>query len=528
MDEQGDQAGAATPDAANDAARPAPLGRRLGDRLADHAPMIVLTVFVVWASVGLHRNGLSWGDDWALYVRQARSLYEGNIGQVIADNHFNVDNAARPGFSPYVYPWGFPILLAPVLRLVGHDYERLRYVGVASLVVFLWAFHAVVRARLQKWAAFAVVACVGTTLVYLDHTGFILSELPYMASVAVSLWLLDRARRAGPLQLATRAQLIGLGVAAVWVFNVRREGIALIVAIVVAQLVDLWPARREWRSLDRWKVATPVVTFLAGVALFQLLLPSALFPEYEDAGLHQTWRKLQGPFRVDFADQLGMPAMTGHLQLRGVLLWGIFLLAVAGMLWRIVRAPRWDAPLATFAVLSMIAVGTIPAVSPRYLMAITPFAVYFAAQALASLPLPRRAGGWLAAAAVGLLVLVHVSDVPKVIDQVQAFDDAGFVQPGPDTPSNAEALDAVRRFTHQDDVVAFFKVRALTLLTGRRGIQSSDFDILQQRADYYLMQREPTGGWPFVATPDADALGWTKVWENDDWVLWRLPQRDGG
>ena len=221
--------------------------------------MLALSVLVVAAAVGLHRTGHAWGDDFTLYLRQGQSLLDGNIGQVVADNHFNVDNSARPGFSPYVYPWGFPMLMAPFLRMFGLDFAKLKLVEVACFVVFLWGFHAVVRRRMHRWLAFATVASVGTTLAYLVHTDKLVSEFPYMAGVGLTLWWLDRLRHEQPLDAASRGQLVTLGLMAMCVFNVRREGLALIAAIAVAQLLDL---RGRWRAADRRQVATPFVTFL--------------------------------------------------------------------------------------------------------------------------------------------------------------------------------------------------------------------------------------------------------------------------
>ena len=62
--------------------------------LRAHWPMVALSVFTTAAAVGLHRTGHTWGDDFTLYLRQAQSLVDGNVGQVVADNHFNVDNSA--------------------------------------------------------------------------------------------------------------------------------------------------------------------------------------------------------------------------------------------------------------------------------------------------------------------------------------------------------------------------------------------------------------------------------------------------
>jgi len=73
-----------------------------------------------------------------------------------------------------------------------------------------------------------------------------------------------------------------------------------------------------------------------------------------------------------------------------------------------------------------------------------------------------------------------------------------------------------------DDVVAFFKVRALTLYTDRRGVQSSELDIIRQRADYFLMRRESSAGQPDVSTEQGSTMGWTVAWQDTDWVLWKL------
>ena len=467
---------------------------------------------VGWA-VGLHRAGTAWGDDFALYLRQAKGLVNGNVGQVIADNHFNVDNAAKPGFSPYVYPWGFPLLLAPFYRWFGLDYARLRLVEVACFVAFLWFFFAVVRRRSNRWLALATVAALGTTLTYLQHTDRLLSELPYMALVAITLWWLDRLRRGQPLDSATRSQLVMLGLLTMFVFNTRREGLAIVAAVAVAQLFDL---RGRWRAFDWRQVATPYLAFFGSVALSQLMLPSTLVPEYEGSGLGQTWKKLQGPFRDAFARQLGFESLAGF----GLLV--VFLVVIVGLIVRMWRAGSTDAPLAVFAVGSMLIAGMIPAISERYLLAVTPFALYFAAQAIASIPLPRNSATWLAAGVLAVVTAAHVTELPSSVHDARQYRSAG-ANAGPETPEAQAGFDAVRTYTHQDDVVSFFKVRALTLYTDRRGVQSDVLQVVRERSDYFLMMKDRKQGQALVSDLQAAAMDWFAVWQDDSWVLWRLP-----
>ena len=131
-------------------------GRRHGATL-----VVLIAVFVICARQ-LHR-GHAWGDDFALYIRQSQSLLNGNIGQIISDNTFAVDNSPT-AFSPYVYPWVFPLLLAPFIRLVGIDYEKLKFIEIALFCGFLWCFHELIRVRAQRWVALAVIASMGTTV----------------------------------------------------------------------------------------------------------------------------------------------------------------------------------------------------------------------------------------------------------------------------------------------------------------------------------------------------------------------------
>lgn len=492
--------------------------RRARDVAGRHGAMLLLLPIVWWFATQQHYLGHAWGDDFALYVRQARSIFNGNIGQVIADNRFNVDNAAKPGFSPYVYPWGWPLLLSPFVRLFGLDYARLKMVEIALLCGFLWVFHEILRTRLQRWMAFGVVASIGTTLAYLVHTDQLLSELPYMLAIATTFWWLDRCRRVHDrLHAASRNDLIVLGLLAVFVFNVRREGLAMIAAIVVAQLLDV---RGQWRVADKLRLATPLATFVAGVVGFQLLLPSALAPDYPNAGLSQTWKKLQGPFRTTFASQLGLP------RLRGIGLLLVFLLVVAGIVIRMWRAPRTDAPWLVFALGSLTIAGMIPAVAGRYMLAITPFGLYFAVQALAAIPITRRIRSWLAIGLLVSLVSYHLHDVEKQVGQMRDLRARGAaLADGPEAPYAVAGFAAIRHFTHEGDVIAFFKVRALTLYTNRRGVQSSELPVIQRRADFYLMRK--VSGVPQISADDGRTMGWTVTWEDPSWVLWRVRQPIG-
>jgi predicted FMN-binding regulatory protein PaiB len=166
----------------------------------------------------------------------------------------------------------------------------------------------------------------------------------------------------------------------------------------------------------------------------------------------------------------------------------------------------------------------IPANSSRYLMAATPFAVYFAAQAISAIPLPRKLGPWLAAAMMALLVLHHATQMPLARRATQKTNATVAVADGPESAYVQPAWAAIRRYTHVNDVVGFWRVRALTLYTDRRGVQSSNLQLMDQQADFFMMRRNSTFFQPQVSDTTAAELGWRKVWEDTTWVLWQVRQ----
>jgi len=477
--------------------------------------MVGFLLIVAWVAARLHHPGHSWGDDFALYLRQAKSLVDGNVGQVIADNHFNLTVSGPPGFSPLVYPWGFPMLLAPFYRAFGMDYLKLKMAMVFIYMMYLWFFHRLLRRRMQEWLAFATVAVMGTSLVYLRHTDFLLSELPYMFTSVVALWWLDRCRRHGRIHDATRNELVVLGILAMMVFNTRREGLAIVPAIAAVQLLDL---RGTWRTVNWWRVATPISSFFISVVLLQFMLPSSLVPDYNNSGIGNTWSKLTGPWRRDFASEVGI----NHLA--GVWLLLVFLVVVAGLVYRLITHLRDDLAIAVFALGSMTIVGMINVSSNRYLMSITPFAIYFGAQALAAIPLPRKLGPWFAVGMMTLLVFHHATQLPLAITATDQTNASVATADGPESDYVQPAWSAVRKYTHVNDIVAFWRVRALTLYTDRRGVQTSNLDVVVQQADYFLMRKDSNFFQPNVSATEAATLGWKNVWEDTKWVLWQVRQ----
>ncbi len=489
-------------------------------------------------AVSLHRTGHTQGDDFALYLRQARSLFDGDVGQVVADNRFAVLNSDT-GFSPIAYPWVWPLLLSPFVRFFGFDYDRLKLVEVAVLCLWLVLLHGIVRRRIGWWPAIAIVAVFATAPLYLSHTDQLLTEIPHLAAVALVIWWYDRIRRGATLLTASTAQLITLGALVTLAFNVRRESVALLAVIGAMAIYDVLhdrspdetriagavrAVRTQWRP-----IVTPFAAFAVSATLAQLLLPTALLPSNGNSREFLDDRMSEYP--AILSEQLGLGENTSI----GV---AILIVAAIGIVIGVRRRPALDGPLLLVGVFSALAISTHFRRVDRYWFQITPWVVYFAtvalvagaawstARVIARRPTATRMATAITVAALvplGALVVAHGVVLAGDISEARDFNDAGRVQTGPSNPSVAPIFDAVNRLTPPDAIVAHFRARTMTLLTDRRSFQTKQLDRIVQRADYYAQRRNATFWQPELTTAAAEAAGFEEVWSDQRWILWRLP-----
>lgn len=502
----------------------------------------VLVAVTVAACILNHFKGVEWGDDFALYMRQAKALVEGNVGQVIADNRFTVDNSGWHSFSPYVYPWGWPLLASTVIAVSGLAYGTIELLQVAAFAVFLLTFHALMRPRVGRAAALLLMVFVAVSSPYINATDTVRSDIPYLGAAGLALWWVDRCHRKGLVQGTSRRELVALGLLMAFAFNIRREGIALVVALAALHVVVLTTIlrtpetpplsyRERIRRIDWHAVALPYGVFALTVVGFQLLLPSVLFPRYDGRGLGQISHHLSY-YRDAIAEQIGLKDPGRPLDLLGsafVAERAVQFLVVAacvGLTVRLASRHREDVPIAAYVLALAYIVGTTPPVDGRYLFSMTPFLAYYAFQAVPTLARvlePSRR--WLAIAAVvpalglGALVVANVGDLAHSTRFHLDYPD--YVADGPEQPSARAMFDAVRDRTRPDDVILFNRARAMTLYTERRSIQGSDVTRLIRIADWYVMQKNSDYAQTLLTDAQAADLGLAKAWENDAWVLWR-------
>lgn len=491
-------------------------------------------------------SGHDWGDDFAQYISQAKAIVAFELDPVVESNMFTKDHSSWSNFAPLTYPWGFPLLLAPLYAIWGINFGVFQIVQCLFFAAFVGLIARIFIPRVGRPAGLLLVLLLGSSVVYIGWAQSVTSDFPYLAFMALTLLLAERARRAGALTGASIRLLIGLGLTAGFATSIRTEGLVLFLAIAAVQLAALFSDRRDvdradrkpfWRGLPWKPLVLPHAAGLALLVLFQVVFPGPFRHGYPGTGIGQ----LKGNaiwFRDPLAHMIGLMDLgASSLRFAGSEIaakWmlGIFVVAATvGLLVRLIKAWREDAAIVAYLVFAVLVVGVLPFHAGRYLFTITPFLVYFAYQGLAAttrLLVGRFDGGraailpsLVAGAFIVLLLVPNVTDLRRRTGILIGYD--SYIVWGPTHPASEEMFAKVREVVPEDDVVAFFRGRAMNLFGERQGLYLTVLDQILERADWYAMQKNSGYSQYLLTTEEADANGITALWENNRFILWRVP-----
>ena len=178
---------------------------------------------------------LSLSGDNAEYITLARSLAQGE----------GLSYIHSPEPSPATkFPFGFPLLLAPLAWAFPDDWVPMKYLVLALFSLGMGVLYQLARERMGVLPALVVVALSlmagrsylthgdeGVTFgpILLHYAHRVMSEIPYLTFSLLALWLVDRG--VGREGIRRNWWLLGGMACTIWAFYIRTAGIALVAAV---------------------------------------------------------------------------------------------------------------------------------------------------------------------------------------------------------------------------------------------------------------------------------------------------------
>ena len=144
----------------------------------------------------------NWGGDFSQYIAQAKALIAGTIPTQIANNTLMMSLNDFP-YGPNVYPWGYPLLLAPVLAIFGENLLALKCVNIALFSLFIICFYCYVARRFSMGASITLTLAFALNPMLLSFvSGNILSDIAYMCASFIAVVVLQAF--VAPLEQASK------------------------------------------------------------------------------------------------------------------------------------------------------------------------------------------------------------------------------------------------------------------------------------------------------------------------------------
>lgn len=435
----------------------------------------VVLLGLAWLAWRTHRPGHYWGDDFTLYLRQGASLLgDLSVRDVIADNQYMLDHSYKSDFSPPIGPWGWPLILAIPIRMVGLNIDQLFFVSLGLYVLSLATWYGFALERVGRLTALVGLLAIGTSPIYIDWTELLHTELPFMVFAFATLIVIDRNRGGW---LTTWRRGAAAGVLAAAAFSTRREGLALVGAIGLSLIADRAFADRD----RRWVAVTPFVAFGSAVLVLQLVFPSTLVPYYPENTVWNLFR-----YGNVIAQRIG--EIVGFDN--PVAGWLLISLGFVG--WALALRSDWrkHAPIVGYLLAVMVIGGMFFIPSGRYFSTAVPLLM------LGALMIPtwvtRGDPGSHARVAAVLVVLVLApvawfNGVRAVQETKRADQFNGVVKEGPNRADAVEMFEAVKTHTAEAEVIGFFKARSMMLYTDRRAVQIKESDPLNPGSEFDVL-----------------------------------------
>ena len=218
-------------------------------------------------------QGHSWGgDDYALYIKEAENISKGipfyKTGFVFYDRNIC--------FSPPQYPPGFPLLLAPIVKIWGLSILPMCYFNTVLLVALILTVFAWLRKQMGDLSAICISLLIGYSGIMIDIKQSVWSDLPCLLFVMLYL-LYRRAAVFKPLRILLLMALATMAV------MIRTQAILLIGAEVLLLLSNAGMALYKRQPLNK-SILLPGAYIIIGVTALHFVVNRFIFYTPTSAG----------------------------------------------------------------------------------------------------------------------------------------------------------------------------------------------------------------------------------------------------
>jgi len=428
--------------------------------------LIVIILFSLVIGSATLRRGHEWGDDFAWYILQAKSILTNTTQEFMLQSEFtNTQSTTHVG--PLAYPWGYPLILVPIYAIKGISPLGLKIPGLLLYAGFLVCLFYLTKDRLTRIESLILVSLFAFNPTLIQFEDQILSDIPFLFFSTLTLLLMTQDDERGAIQY------ILIGISIFITTFIRTTGVLLLVSFLAFQFTKLDRDKIEREKNKQIILNSLIVCF---VTLFFFVINLLIFPNGEESYLLQ-YTGVNAEIILSFAARYfnAFSLFFGQADAWKYLYYGLFVFFLIGA-W--VRR-RDETVFIYFTILWMIIHITWPYwQGPRFIFPVFPIFIYFTFWGLktAITKLPdnyRLAGEWVHYGFWILIACIFLfTSSASAINNIKINRKLN----GPFDPFSMEVYEYINEKTPSDSVVVFFKPRVIVLMTGHNAIMSTECD----------------------------------------------------
>lgn len=497
---------------------------------AKYATVILLTILLLSGLLAFFslKEGHDWGGDFALYLRQAQSLLDGNSRELLAFNRYAMEHSSEgspsnPQIGPYLYPWGFPLLLAPLVAVAGYQMMVLKGYMIFFFLLSLLVCYHLFKPRLGRAYSLMLLALLAFNPFLLGFTDVIFADFPFLFFSLLTLLFIEKTLGYRPWFINKTVTYLLTGFLMLFSFMVRTNGIVLLGVVGFGHLLKWYgPLTRNFSVTVKkeWRELLPYSSFAAFLLIAKLVLPGG-----SDSHLAFLKRITPGKLAWNLMYYTKLPVDFFQGVLFPMLLYGVSLPFLVVGIWH-----RWwkkpDMLYLLFCIGSMAVFILWPPVQGlRFIFPLLPFYLYFVFRGLLVIQyaFQRReykvSYSWVSFFTVSLAFLFLFSSLKTALSN---FPDRQLAE-GPYTAASSEAFTYLEKNTDPQEVIIFFKPRVLSFMIDRQSLRVTKLSEIEEGKGDYLLYYKPDAFGQLLS----EEYGLLKsqlqpVFENSEYVLYQL------
>lgn len=485
---------------------------------------ILIWIFSIALMVSMTNMGHGWGDDFAAYILQAKSIVQADPERFIKANSFTILQSYAT-IGPIVYPWGYPLLLAPVYLFFGANIFALKLVAVFFYECFIAVLYfAFVKKNPSPWM-WLYLGLFAFNPTMLTAGNEILSDLPFLFFSTLAIALIDYLYRLSEGDFGSRdgnqdwwiSALIGICI--VMASMMRTNGLLLLPTLAATQLLRFWKLPRHFE----WGFKIPSLRTLLPYLLFFILtfLLDQFFPQGGQSHLSELRGIAFSQIWANLKYNLGL--LEGFfLQPLGT---AIYYFSIPLFIVGLLSKSRQHFPLVAYAVLTLLLYSIWPfRQGIRFLYPILPIFFLFVMYGILKVVELAKGGLiWKVASQILFLIFFGVNVqflIASCYTALTSLKSEAFIMDGPFGVPAKQMYAFLRLETLPSDVIVFRKPRAMQLMTDRPSLVLNDSKALKL-GQYLVLDGEGESKRLRAALKKGDLVG-EKIFQNTQFEIYRI------